>query len=817
MRAILGPFHPFLEDTLVEEIIRFKQADVMTPLLILLPSDVLRRRIKILLTRERSLALLNVQLLTFHQLSLKLNNEHGAALPELRDDLFLEEVLRQMIRARQPGTEPFLGIEERAGGCAALWQSLRDLRDGMVRPEFALTAFEDRQFGDRLSARPAELLRLFQCFASFCEAQGIYTLADLDTAAVERISTSEFLQQFAHIIYYGFYDLTQVQVDVFHAVAKNFPTTLFFPLLRRRPEHGAWIFAEQFYQRYIEGRGTGPEIALAGATSLPATFRLFDEASETTYVEPPGNWRCSVSSAFGVHDEVSAAAKEILRLIEDERFAFHEIAVIARSLDDYGASIQEIFESHRIPLSGKLDEPLAQFPLTKAVILLLNLPAHDFARAQVIDFLSSPYLQTEALLDENIVARPDLWDLATRELAICKGLPEWRRLRSFGNCELELGRPSEIEERRVIRIPAAQLTYLAELVENLAAEFSKIPERGPWGLFADVWKELLGKYLGIAPAHRRKTLGGAEAAVGESILDVLHRLSGLGTVFGDVALGDFSRTFQHWLERSAISRDSRNLDGVLVANATAARGLACRALFVLGLNEGVFPRSIREDPFLRDRDREFLERDLGYKINQKLAAFDEEKLLFTILVNAARERLYCSFQRADESGRALAPSWYVGELERALSNASEGRLRQTTIPRGASDKSNVDIFGREDLLLPEELGIRLSFNAEDPTALLEASGLSPTLYKRGLKAVARLDRSTERLHEFDGMIGPSPEDWRRLSQRGISPTALETYATCPFQFFAQHVLRLERLDLPEESTGPGAADFGELGHEILKA
>ncbi|HEX2229302.1 MAG TPA: PD-(D/E)XK nuclease family protein, partial [Candidatus Binatia bacterium] len=76
---------------------------------------------------------------------------------------------------------------------------------------------------------------------------------------------------------------------------------------------------------------------------------------------------------------------------------------------------------------------------------------------------------------------------------------------------------------------------------------------------------------------------------------------------------------------------------------------------------------------------------------------------------------------------------------------------------------------------------------------------------------------TERLHEFDGMIGPSPEDWRLLSQRGISPTALETYATCPFQFFARHVLRLERLDVPEESTGPGAADFGELGHEILKA
>ena len=93
------------------------------------------------------------------------------------------------------------------------------------------------------------------------------------------------------------------------------------------------------------------------------------------------------------------------------------------------------------------------------------------------------------------------------------------------------------------------------------------------------------------------------------------------------------------------------------------------------MNEGVFPRTIREDAFLRDRDREVLERDLGYKVSQKLAAFDEEKLLFTLLVGAARERLYCSFQRADDSGRGLAPSWYVDELKRALNDTAANAKR----------------------------------------------------------------------------------------------------------------------------------------------
>ena len=50
----------------------------------------------------------------------------------------------------------------------------------------------------------------------------------------------------------------------------------------------------------------------------------------------------------------------------------------------------------------------------------------------------------------------------------------------------------------------------------------------------------------------------------------------------------------------------------------------------------------------------------------------------------------------------------------------------------------------------------------------------------------------------------------------MSPTALETYARCPFQFFARHILGLAPLERPEEILGPNPAEFGKLGHEILE-
>lgn len=817
MQTLLGPFHPDLENAFVDEILRHKKAELLCPLLVLTPSDLLRRRLKILLSRERRLSLLNVQLLTFYQLSLKLFADASATPPALRSDLFLEEALRQIIRNRQPGAEPFAGIEERAGGCAALWQTLRDLRDGLVDPSVALEALTEGHFSRRASERTSELLVLFRTFQQFCRRQNITDQSDLGRLATEQAPSSNFLKQFRQIFYYGFYDLTQIQLDFFHAVARHYPTTLFFPLLPGQPSHGAWSFAERFYERYVQGHNIESlQAPPTPATVLPATARLFDSVEDRTYSNFPEHWYCQIASAFGVSDEVATAAKEILKLVDDRKIEFHEIGVVARSLESYGQTIKNVFHRHCIPLAGTLEEPLVQSPLTKAVILLLDLSGKDFLRGQVIDLLSSPYFQFQNIDGNLSQTRPDLWDLATRELAISSGAAEWRRLRRYSSRDLELRRISDDDEPRKIRIRSAALTSLANIVDSLMADLLRLPAQASWREYAADWKQLLEKYLGITSNVKTNPMAGY-AGPGEAILDILEQIAGLDCVEARVTLGDFSHTFQHWLERSVLTDDRRDRDGVLVLSATAARGLSCRALFVLGMNEGVFPRTIREDAFLPDRDREVLERDLGYKVSQKLTAFDEEKLLFTLLAGAARERFYCSFQRADESGRALAASWYIDELKRAL--AAGGRPCETfNIPRSAAEKAAMAPFDRQDLLLPKELAIRLTLEAQDPTALIEASATLPALlYKQGRKAAAEIDQSGSRLLPYDGMLVDFANYWKHLSERGLSPTALETYARCPFQFFSRHVLGLEPLDRPEEILGPSPAEFGELGHGILNS
>ena len=279
MQTILGPFHPHLEAALVEAIVRFKADGPLASLLAVVPSDSLRRRLKILLTREHRLTLVNLQILTFHQLSLALFAEaNGPLAPVLYDDLFLEEALRQIIRARAPRTAAFAGIEERASGCAALWQTLRDLRDGLIDPAVALEAVREGRVGQGASERTSQLLFLLQSLLDFTREKRIADHFSLNRTATELVPSGRFLKQFDRIFYYGFYDLTQLQVDLFHAVARNFPTTLFFPLLPARPAHESWKFAARFYERYVQGLNTEParELLSAAGEPLPATLALFD-------------------------------------------------------------------------------------------------------------------------------------------------------------------------------------------------------------------------------------------------------------------------------------------------------------------------------------------------------------------------------------------------------------------------------------------------------------------------------------------------------------------------------------------------------------
>ena len=298
----------------------------------------------------------------------------------------------------------------------------------------------------------------------------------------------------------------------------------------------------------------------------------------------------------------------------------------------------------------------------------------------------------------------------------------------------------------------------------------------------------------------------------EALSTVFMQLRSLDRLALDITWDQWTETFAQLLERTTYAVATPSHDGVQVLDAMAARGLGFRALFMVGLNEKAFPRFIHEDGFLRDRHRLILSETLGYKIDQKLQGYAEEALLFELLRSSATERLYLSYQRADTDGRPLAPSAYLDTMGALAGQPNPGAV--FALPRRWPDRAGLALFA-PPLLTREELTVSTVLQGRDVSELMEVVGRDGQLFSHGLAAQGAIESAQPRLNAFDGILEHPTADWDLLSRRGFSPTALESYARCPFQYFADEVLKLESVrQAPSMKVSPPA--MGQLCHEALR-
>jgi ATP-dependent helicase/nuclease subunit B len=773
---VTGPFHPDLETALAAEVQSLKHSDPLRPLAIVVPSLQLARRVKWLLAVEQGLALLEVHVVTFHQLAVTLIRETGGeALPALVNGSFREELLRYLVDRGVPGADAFRGRRGMPGLWTGLWATVQDLKEARVDPSAALQALDE---GRLKTDDPARLVALLRLHAAVLEVDRAVHLADPDdlaTLAMERAGESAFLKRMARICYYGFYDLTQGQLDFFKAVAGAYPVTLFFPV---RPESSAYALAQRFFETYIQGLASGAvsQTKKAEATELAAEVRA----------------GCRITSAVGVEDEVSAAAKEILRLIEDRGFDPLEIGVVARTLDPYLPTIRRVFDDNRIPLACPVGEPLIHEPLVKTIIRFLQLKVEAFPRAAVIEVVASPAFK-------DVTPRPDLWDWATRRLGIVRGNPEdggfgdWLRLERAAKTGIGAPADDDTEQPRPA-IPPEQVAQLFDLISRLHRDLSALPGTAGWDTYAEEFRRLLSTYF-LLPDRM-------QAAVEEC----LESVAMLDELSETITLSDWVEHVVRVLERARVPSESGDRHGVRILDAMDARGVPFRALFVLGLNEKVFPRSVQEDPFLRDADRTVLASDLGFKIPCKLEGFDEERLLFALLLRSAREQVFLSYQRADRNGRLMVPSGYLAELKPHVGGS------ELLVKRRPTER-----WTESAVLTPREAGLLTILKGGAAAGLTPILRLHqpPELFAQGLTALAAIDSMKPALTPHDGMVGVTRSHWRMLERQGVSPTALERYAQCPFKYFAGKVLRLEPLDMPDSVLVLDARARGTLCHAML--
>jgi len=802
LRIVTGPFHPVLDRTLAEDIRTYKTDDPFARLAVIVPSASLVEHLKQSLTRHEPRAFLNIHFLTFHQLALRLRDDLAAiseASPEptlqLVDDFFFEQLVRQVVRRKLPGLEPLMCLPAAPGTWKGLWATVRDLQDAVVAPTMALKALTEGVFEEDDLTWLHSLFTLHAAIKEAGPSLGVGSPDDLAASLGRDFSGSSLLNGLQRLFYYGFYDLSQVQLAFFESVIRVAPTTLYFPL----QDHPAYFFARRFFERHL----------------LPLADTHEDRSGEGKRTVTRELVELSVTSVIGVEEELATVCREILTLVEVNGYRFDEIEVVARTLEPYQARLQSVFNHHLVPFTSTAGRPLSREPLVKTLLRLASLPLNDFDRVAMLDLVTSPFYHAHGAGSARVNLRPDVWRSLVYTLGITKGEAEWRRLEEPASSSILRDResdPDEDDQSLVGTCATDQLQYLWELVSQLIHDCRTLPKQGSIGTLTDAFLALVKSHVHLPDLFDGTTVEPINfPKIGSLIRSALARLQQLDPLCGNLSWEEWVELFRRVLDETSIPIEEDQHQGVQVLDAMTARGRTVRALFLLGMNEKLFPRYVREDPFLRDRQRVVLESTLGYKIDEKLAGHEEELLLFELLSRSASNRLYLSYQRADEAGRVMAPSGFIAMAmrdPRFVSKPEEKVPRRLT--QRISERPSI-----QDLLPVEELALGCLLRGYDARPVLDTMGRDWPLFEQGLSTLNTIERESPELGPFDGMVGAQTTMSPVAAIRSFSPTALERYATCPFQYFAEKVLRLEPVRRLHDDHLPPVM-LGTLVHESLR-
>ena len=420
---------------------------------------------------------------------------------------------------------------------------------------------------------------------------------------------------------------------------------------------------------------------------------------------------------------------------------------------------------------------------------------------------------------------PRHWERLLVDAAVVGGRERWRRRLRGLRAELRLQLESRDEpddnraahiRRRLARLHNLEsfalpvIDALATLPGSAAAALEGAPGQGAsWG----TWLEALRRLAMLTLRHP------------ELVLGVLAELQPMDSV-GPVLLDEVQRTLHERLSTLRVEPGSRRHGRLWVASIDEARGCAFDIVFLPGLAEGLFPRRIGEDPLLLDNARDLLQAALITKEER----YQHERLLLRIAAGAARRRLVVSYPTLDMAqGRARVPSFYALDVLRAaegrLPDIEELQARAAAStssllgwpapqdPARAIDEAEFDIAYLEPLLArsPNDIAGRARF-------LL---GTNPHL-DRALRA--RWHRWKQPFTPADGLVEPGAAaltalSGHRLTERSYSPTALQRYAACPYQFLLHAVHRLrprpEVVALEKLDPLTRGSLFHEIQHELL--
>jgi ATP-dependent helicase/DNAse subunit B len=574
-----------------------------------------------------------------------------------------ERVIEALARESIPGAAS-------SGLVAALGELISDLRQRRVAParlRAALSAWAAEANGD--GPVPAGLGRLYAAYDEALVRLGRPDAEQLALAALDELRVRPSLWGGTPVVLYGYDDLTPLQLDAIETLGRvvdaEVTVSLTYEPARAALASRAAAFQalKPIAREHLECPPRSEHYAPGARVALGHLERSLFE---------PGAGRVGAGGAVrllegsGQRAELELVAREI-RLLLADGVAPHDVALVARTTAHSPELLEDVLTREGIPFAIERRRSFADAAVGRALVGLLRCvprasapttDAEEGVLGDLLAWLRAPGLLRGAAGDEHGPSLADRLELAARRAGV-GGAAGARALWEQRNWPL----------REIDWLAEAQAKGTGALLEQAERELARL-----FGLPRE------GRAALLDPRERDEARA---LAAGRRALAELRELARHGLAPADAwELASVLRRVElHSGERSG------GHGKVAVVDPLALRARRVRALFLTGMQEGVFPAPARARGLLSEEERRDLAQASGLVLGAQIDPLAAERFLLYAVLSRPQELLVLSWHLRDEDGEPVARSLFVEDVRDLFDDALEVQTQErlTGAPEGVED------------------------------------------------------------------------------------------------------------------------------------
>lgn len=489
------------------------------------------------------------------------------------------------------------------------------------------------------------------------------------------------------------------------------------------------------------------------------------------------NENIKIFLANNPYTELEYVAQEITRLSREEGYKYSDIAIITKDVEASNNIAKAIFSKYSIPVFIDEKYEITDNIILKYILSVLEIFSSNWDTETVFNYIKSGFLN----LDKNEIYKIENY---------CKKMGINRRKWY----KTKWNKYEDLREKIVTPL----LEFEKEINKEKTAQ--NISKRIYDFIIKNDIQNTINKKVNKLEESGENRIAKEYQSSLNILIDVLDEIV---AVFKDekVTMDKYKEIIKIGLRNKELGEIPQSLDQVILGSIDRTRSHKVKAIFIIGINDGVFPSINRNEGFLNDKDRETLKEKKLEIAKGTLDNLYEEQFNIYKALTTPEEKLYLSYTSTGKDGTALRPSVIISKIKKIFPNIEE---ESDIIKQKANITNQKATF--EELLK----NIRKIENGEEIDDIwIDVYNW----YNKNEYWSDKLRNSLKALKYTNIAETIKKENIERLygSTLKASISRLEQYIQCPFSFHLKYGLKLKE----EEEYKIKPLDTGSFMHKII--